>query len=268
MIRNKEVNKREKKARPLIGFLLFVISILLLLITGPIGFLYGIFHNLFKSGFRGVGAYFLKIAISIDQLGNVLMQHLLNAVWIKKEGYRFGNRDETISSALGRNKRLGTLTAFGRWIDRVLDSIDPNHSLNSIDYYVEPTVDFEDQLAWIHTKDRQVLCLRQDASIYTLPCTKRVAADSDGEALYRAVKEQLGVEIDISTLVLKGIFMEQGDSTKKMLRITCYSADILGQLGSGRSLHEYSWLGFSDRDAVLAADRRIFDYLNQKGELA
>lgn len=268
MIGKKQTNKREKKARPFLGFLLFLISILLLLITGPIGFIYGIFYSLFKSGFRGCGAYLLKIAISIDQLGNVLMQHLLNAVWIKKEGYRFGNRDETISSALGRNKQLGTLTSFGRWIDRFLDSIDPNHTLNSIDYYVEPSADFEDHLAWIHTRDRKVLCLRLDDSHYKLPCTARLAADSDGEALYRLVKEKLGVELDINTLSLNGIFVERSNASGKTVRVTCYTADFMEPLGSGRSGHEFTWLGFADRDAVLAADRRIFDFLNQKGDLA
>jgi hypothetical protein len=139
MIRRKRPVKKDKKVHPLIGALLFLISILLLIITGPLGFLYGVFHGLLSSGIKGIGEYLLKIAISIDQLGNVLMQHLLNLLWIKRNGYKFGNRDETISSALGRNKKQGTLTAFGRFIDRILDLIDPDHSLNSIDYYVEPS---------------------------------------------------------------------------------------------------------------------------------
>ncbi|WP_367177058.1 hypothetical protein [uncultured Eudoraea sp.] len=104
-------------------------SLILLFLTGPIGFLYGILHSLFTKGFRGVGEYLLKIAVSVDQLGNVLMQHLLNALWITKEGYKFGNRDETISSALGRNKVLGTLNHFGNGIDKILDIIDPSYAL-------------------------------------------------------------------------------------------------------------------------------------------
>ena len=130
-----------KKVNPLIGVFLFLISVVLMLITGPIGFIYGIFYNLFTRGLSGMGEYFLKIALSIDQLGNVIMQHILNQFWIKKDGYPFGNRDETISSALGKNKALGTLTAFGKFIDQILDWIDPNHSLNSIDYYVQPARD-------------------------------------------------------------------------------------------------------------------------------
>ena len=138
MIFKKQAHEPSKKVNPFVGLLLFLISIFLFLTTGPLGFIYGILHGLFTRGFRGFGEYLLKIAVSIDQLGNVLMQHLLNLLWVKKGGYLFGNRDETISSALGKNKAQGTLTGFGKAIDAILDLIDPNHSLNSIDYYVQP----------------------------------------------------------------------------------------------------------------------------------
>ncbi|KPM30614.1 NUDIX hydrolase [Croceitalea dokdonensis DOKDO 023] len=137
-ISHKERGQKDAKAKPLIGLLLFLISIVLLVVTGPIGFLFGLFQQLFLRGLTGLGAYFLELAISVDQLGNVLMQHLFNWLWITKQGYAFGNRDETISSALGKNKQLGTLTPMGKAIDHLLDIIDPNHSLNSIDYYVQP----------------------------------------------------------------------------------------------------------------------------------
>lgn len=138
MILKKQPEQLDKKVNPLFGFLLFLISIILLVLTGPLGFLYGFCHGLLTRGITGVGEYLLKVSISIDQLGNVLMQHLLNALWVKEGGYLFGNRDETISSALGKNKAQSTLTGFGKLIDTILDLIDPNHSLNSIDYYVEP----------------------------------------------------------------------------------------------------------------------------------
>ena len=138
MIFKKRSQQPSKKVNPFIGLLLFLISVFLLLTTGPLGFIYGLLHGIFTKGFRGLGEFLLKIAISIDQLGNVIMQHLLNLLWVKKGGYHFGNRDETISSALGKNKAQGTLTGFGKLIDNILDLIDPNHSLNSIDYYVEP----------------------------------------------------------------------------------------------------------------------------------
>ncbi|SFW76809.1 hypothetical protein SAMN02927921_04162 [Sinomicrobium oceani] len=130
--------KEKKRVRPLIGVLLFAISIVLFVITCPLGFIYGLFYTAIQKSVRGIGEYTLQMAISIDQLGNVVMQHILNLLLIKKGGYKFGNRDETISSAIGKNIQLETLSGFGKLIDKILDFIDPDHSLNSIDYHIEP----------------------------------------------------------------------------------------------------------------------------------
>ena len=78
------------------------------------------------------------VEISIDQLVNVSMQYLLNHVMIVTGGYKFGNRDETISSVIGKNIERNTLSKVGRLFNFVLDIIDAGHSLNSIDYFVEP----------------------------------------------------------------------------------------------------------------------------------
>ncbi|MBT8185805.1 MAG: NUDIX domain-containing protein, partial [Eudoraea sp.] len=215
MILKKQVYQPDKKANPFIGFLLFLISIVLLILTWPFGFVYGIFHALFTKGLTGLGEYLLKIAISIDQLGNVLMQHLLILLWVKKGGYPFGNRDETISSALGRNRRMGTLTLFGRVIDRILDAIDRDHSLNSIDYYIEPSEAIIDKLAWVLLMDNKVLCVRsKEKEKFYLPGGKREKGETNAHALYREIKEELSVEILIPSLHFMGVFEAQADGKK------------------------------------------------------
>lgn len=133
--------KVKKKVHPLIGILLLFISIILFILTVPLGIIYGYLYKLFTKSIDGLGEFCLKIAISIDQLGNVIMQHLLNHVMIVKGGYKFGNRDETISSVIGKNIEQNTLSRVGKLINFVLDFIDAGHSLNSIDYYVEPITD-------------------------------------------------------------------------------------------------------------------------------
>lgn len=215
-----------------------------------------------------MGEFLLKIAVSVDQLGNVIMQHLLNSLWIKKGGYKFGNRDETISSAIGRNKRLGTLTGFGKVIDTILDLIDPNHSLDSIDYYVEPSGDIKDELAWINTRDRKILCLRETGAKYCIPSVERISTDSDGEALFKKIKETFGAELDISSLRLEQVLQAQSDSPDQMIRRTCYRAQFRGKLDIKNHITELCWLGYADRDAVSEMDQKIFDYLHRKGELA
>lgn len=119
------------------GFLLFIISVILTILTVPLGALYTLIKFSFKlkfiALFKIINAYFYKIALSLDQLGNVSMQYILNDLLITKEGYKFGDEDETISSVLGKNEKLDTLTKTGIFLNTILNRIDPDHSLNSIE---------------------------------------------------------------------------------------------------------------------------------------
>lgn len=270
MILKKQENQAQKKSSPVIGLVLFIVSVVLLILTGPLGFLYGILHSLFTKGFRGLGEYLLKIAVSIDQLGNVLMQHLLNGVWIKKGGYKFGNRDETISSALGRNKKLGTLTGFGILIDKILDKIDPNHSLNSIDYYIEPTQEVLDVLAWIHIEENRILCTRSlEKDKYYIPGGKRESGETDSQTLFREIKEELQISLDLSSLKFIGIFEAEADGFQPgiLVRMRCYMAGYSGELCPDSEIAEMVFLSYSDREMVSEVDKLIFDFLNKKGYL-
>lgn len=119
------------------GLLLFIIAVVLTIITVPLGILYGFMKCLLKFDlkalFRKTNKYFRLLAISIDQMGNVAMQDLFDDILIKKNGYKFGDVDETISSVLGKNERLKTLTGLGLLLVNFLNFIDPNHALNSIE---------------------------------------------------------------------------------------------------------------------------------------
>jgi hypothetical protein len=80
----------------------------------------------------GKGSLLLRIAIAIDQMGNTILEDLFNDLLITKEGYRFGDVRETVSSAMGKNKQKGTLTRLGRGLDAILEFFDENHSIKSI----------------------------------------------------------------------------------------------------------------------------------------
>lgn len=113
------------------GILLFIVALLLAFIIMPLGFVYGIVKNILT--FRGktlilvINKAFYMIAYAIDQLGNVVCQFLFNDLMIKKDGYKFGDPDKTISYVLGINKQDGTLSGFGGLIVALLHLIDPNH---------------------------------------------------------------------------------------------------------------------------------------------
>jgi hypothetical protein len=104
----------------------FIVAILLSTLLFPISFLLRMFYP-------SRGEYLFKIALAIDQLGNVVCAKLFNIILITNIGYKFGKEDETISSVLGKNKKQNTLRFLGKLLDLILDQIDKNHSIKSIE---------------------------------------------------------------------------------------------------------------------------------------
>ncbi len=258
-----------KKDSPILNAVLFLISVVLLIITGPFGLIYGALHSFYKKRLAGLGSYLLEIAISIDQLGNVVMQHLLNRLWLRKNAYLFGNRDETISSALGRNKKLGTLNSFGRGIDQFLDFLDPNHSLNSIDHYIEPSKNTLNLVAWIHMHNDRLLCIqRTTEDLYTIPsffCTNR---ESSIATLKKKIAEELHISIIDSTIKEIGIFEGPAENNRIVVRLHCFSSDYKGKLHTSKKIPELVWLSAKDIELVPRTDQQIFRFLFKKNYLS
>ncbi len=123
--------------KTIISTLLLLVAILLFIPLAPIGMLYGIGASFFrvkiKSGFYKMSKYFKTIAVSIDQLGNVFCKELFDDLLIKNKGHKFGNEDETISSVVGKNKKTKTLSLSGKSLDYVLNKIEKDHSIISIE---------------------------------------------------------------------------------------------------------------------------------------
>jgi hypothetical protein len=82
--------------------------------------------------YGNVKGYFRSTALSIDIWANREFRTLWNAQLRTEEGYEFGKLGETISSALGKNQRDGTLTKKGKILVAILDFLDKNHCENSI----------------------------------------------------------------------------------------------------------------------------------------
>lgn len=121
------------------SLLLFILALVLLLTTAPFGFLYALIRQSIVKRVHSLSVYFLELAIALDNLGNALMQHVLNdALLVKNEKtYYFGNKLETISSVIGKNSVTGTLSFLGLRLNGFLHWIDTNHSLNSINYDIK-----------------------------------------------------------------------------------------------------------------------------------
>lgn len=106
--------------------MILIVAIIISIILFPIGFVFAMFYP-------GRRKYLYKIALAIDQLGNVVCARLFNFFLIDITGHKFGNEDETISGVIGKNKRTNTLTGLGIVLDSILELIDKNHSVKAIE---------------------------------------------------------------------------------------------------------------------------------------
>ena len=76
--------------------------------------------------------YFKSSAVNLDRFGNYEFRSLFDLVLRRKEGYQFGNFEETISSVLGKNQRENTLSRAGKFLVWILDLIEKEHCKKSI----------------------------------------------------------------------------------------------------------------------------------------
>ena len=102
----------------MIGFILFIIAYVLYFPLTLINFLL----------VRNKG-YFRDSAITIDKLANREFRTLWNKALITKNGYPFGNIEETISAVLGHNIKRKTLTKTGKVLVFILTK---KHCLDAI----------------------------------------------------------------------------------------------------------------------------------------
>lgn len=110
-----------------LDLILFIVAYVLLLPLTIINF----FVVLSTSKDHAKG-YFRSTAVNIDKFGNREFRKLWNLTLITAAGYEFGNIEETISSALGKNERDGTLSKTGTFLAFILNTIDRDHCKNSI----------------------------------------------------------------------------------------------------------------------------------------
>jgi|ERR1035437_4584440 ABC-type sugar transport system permease subunit len=109
---------------------LILIALIIVIPISIIGFLWEIIRN---PNYKYINAYFKKIAISLDQLGNAINGQLLTDTFTKKsQGDAFGNEDLTVSGILGENKRDKKLSLLGWLVADELDNIEKNHVEDAI----------------------------------------------------------------------------------------------------------------------------------------
>jgi hypothetical protein len=127
----------------LISIGLFFIAIIIFAIVLPFGLIYQLVDIFLVRDKRiYIADYFFKIAQCIDQLGNVVNRAIFNDVLLKRNSKNaFGDNQETISSVIGKNLEDNTLSKAGLLLNKILNKIENNHSIISIEDKIEYPTD-------------------------------------------------------------------------------------------------------------------------------
>ena len=111
--------------------LLFVIATVILIVFCPIAFIIGVISKFWRKTL-GVGLddfteNLSNVTYTLDLLGNVTLFDWLWFIWKKREGYKFGQRGETISYVLWKNVKQKTITKTGNYLYNLINFFDNGH---------------------------------------------------------------------------------------------------------------------------------------------
>lgn len=127
-----------------------------------------------------------------------------------------------------------------------------------------------DKVAFIYLKDGKILSTRSKGKdVFYIPGGKREEEETDEQTLIREVKEELSVEIKKQTIQYYGTFEAQahGKAEGVIVKMTCYTAEIEGELKPDSEIEEMAWFSYQDKFRSSPVDHLIFNDLHEKGLL-
>ena len=139
---------RRKRMKSLIkSLVLFLVAGALSVVLLPLGIIWTvgeiivrIFSSSQKKSAFTKSIWFLtatlhSLALWLDQIGNAVCRDMFNRLLIEKDWYKFGKVQETISSVLGKNQILDTLSLWGWILVSILELFEEEHCIKSIIYF-------------------------------------------------------------------------------------------------------------------------------------
>lgn len=141
---------RRKRMKKLIkSLVLFLIAGALSVVLLPLGIIWTvgeilvrIFSSEQKKSAFAKSIWFLtatlhSLALGLDQIGNAVCRDMFNRLLIEEDWYKFGKIQETISSVLGKNQMLDTLSLWGWILVSILELFEEDHCIKSIIYFTK-----------------------------------------------------------------------------------------------------------------------------------
>ena len=127
-----------------------------------------------------------------------------------------------------------------------------------------------DKIALLYLKDGKILStLSKGKDTYYLPGGKRELNETDEQTLIRECKEELTINIREDTIKYYGTFKAQahGKAEGIIVKMTCYTAEFIGDIKPSSEIQEIRWLNYKDIDIISTVDKLIFNDLYEKGIL-
>lgn len=118
---------------------------------------------------------------------------------------------------------------------------------------------------------RILLVRKRGSKTYILPGGKPEAGEDDVRALVRELDEELGCEIDLSSVIFLGSFSDRiADEDNATVTVRLYSARLIGTPSPHAEIEEMMWVRPSHDDLPLAPSltNKIIPYLISKGRLS
>lgn len=123
-----------------------------------------------------------------------------------------------------------------------------------------------DKIAWIRLRDGRMLNVRSKGKeLFYVPGGKREPGESDHETLQREIQEELSVTVKPDSIKYFATFEAQADGKPEgvLVRMTCYFAEVEGELQPANEIEEAAWLSYAERDRTSLVSRMIFDKLHE-----
>jgi uncharacterized protein (TIGR00730 family) len=125
-----------------------------------------------------------------------------------------------------------------------------------------------DVLAWICLSDRRMLATRtRGKDMFYLPGGKRDHGESDWDALFREVQEELGVLLIEATLTEFEIVEAAAHSypAPTQVRMKSFQASYIGHIKPGSEVEAIMWLSYADSSQCTPAAQQILESLYNWG---
>jgi putative hydrolase of the HAD superfamily len=126
-----------------------------------------------------------------------------------------------------------------------------------------------DKLGWLCLKQGKLLAVRSKGQDkFYIPGGKREPGESDLEALAREIKEEVSVDLDLSTVKFIQTFEAAAHGKPDVIvQISLYQANFQGELAANQEIEELAWLDYENKNQCSEILKNIMDFLVSQGLL-